>query len=98
MNVKEITKGYQTEVNYQKKMLQNLQYWLQFFLTVGAIGVVLGYYFYAKTTWLFVLGVVLLVIGIFGAIVIAYGRHRGKENVKLVIADYQKKINYLKKH
>lgn len=97
MNMKEITKGYQTEVNYQKKMLQNLQYWLQLSLAIGAIGFVLCYYFYAKTTWLFVFGAILLVIGALAAVIIAYGRHRGKQNVKLIIDDYQKKVDYLKK-
>jgi hypothetical protein len=46
MNAKKITESYQEEVTYQKRMLQNLQYWLQFFLAVGAIGFVLCYYFY----------------------------------------------------
>ncbi|MBA1392593.1 DUF202 domain-containing protein, partial [Lactobacillus sp. XV13L] len=58
---------------------------------------VLCYYFYGKTTWLFVLGVLMLGVGALGAAVIAYGKHRGKQNVKLVIADYQKKIEYFKK-
>ncbi|QYN55883.1 DUF202 domain-containing protein [Lactobacillus panisapium] len=97
MEIKEITKGYQAEVNYQKKMLQNLQYWLQFFLATGAIGFVLCYYFYSKTVVLFILGVILLIIGMLGSVIIVYGRHRGKQNLNLLIDDYQAKINYLKK-
>lgn len=97
MEIKEITNGYQAEVNYQKKMLQNLQYWLQFFLATGAIGFVLCYYFYSKTVGLFILGVILLIIGMLGSVIIVYGRHRGKQNLNLLIDDYQAKINYLKK-
>ncbi|QYN54078.1 DUF202 domain-containing protein [Lactobacillus panisapium] len=97
MDIKEITKGYQSEVNYQKKMLQNLQYWLQSFLATGAIGFVLCYYFYSKTVGLFTLGVILLIIGMLGSVIIVYGRHRGKQNLNLLIDDYQAKINYLKK-
>ncbi|WEV39993.1 DUF202 domain-containing protein [Lactobacillus sp. ESL0684] len=97
MTAAELTKGYQDEVSFQKKMLQNLQYWLQFFLTIGAIGFVLGYYFYQKTTWLFVIGTIMTGIGAIGALIIAYGRHRGKQNVKLIIADYQKQMATLEK-
>ncbi|AIS08583.1 uncharacterized protein JF73_02640 [Lactobacillus helsingborgensis] len=96
MDLKKITAGYQNEVNYQKKMLQNLQYWLQTLLAIAAIGLVLCYYFYGKTTWLFIVGVILLVFGVLGGAIVAYGRHRGKQNVKLIISDYEKKVNYLK--
>lgn len=97
MNAKKITEGYQEEVTYQKRMLQNLQYWLQFFLAVGAIGFVLCYYFYRRIIWLFIIGIILLLISMFSSAIIAYGKYRGKKNLKLLISDYQKKINYLEK-
>ncbi|MDF7638118.1 DUF202 domain-containing protein [Lactobacillus sp. ESL0791] len=95
MTIEELTKGYQNEVEYQKHMLRNLQYWFQLFFTVSAIGVVLIYYFHAKTVWLFALGIILLVIGIIGMLIFGYGQWRGRQNVNLVIDDYQKKIDYL---
>ena len=52
MTIEELRKGYMNEVKYQKHMLRNLQYWFQLFLTISAIGVVLIYYYHAKTTWL----------------------------------------------
>ncbi|HBQ42840.1 MAG TPA: PTS fructose transporter subunit IA, partial [Lactobacillus acetotolerans] len=54
MTIEELRKGYMNEVKYQKHMLRNLQYWFQLFLTISDIGVVLIYYYHAKTTWLFV--------------------------------------------
>lgn len=96
MDLEKIKVGYENEVNYQKKMLQNLQSWLQTLLAVAAIGFVLCYYFYGRNTGLLIIGVVLLVIGVLGAAIVAYGRHRGKQNVKLVISDYENKINSLK--
>lgn len=90
MTIEELRKGYMNEVKYQKHMLRNLQYWFQLFLTISAIGVVLIYYYHAKTTWLFV-------IGALGMLLFGYGQWRGRKNVNLVIDDYQKKIDHIDK-
>ncbi|MBN7276119.1 DUF202 domain-containing protein [Lactobacillus acetotolerans] len=97
MTIEELRKGYMNEVKYQKHMLRNLQYWFQLFLTISAIGVVLIYYYHAKTTWLFVIGIILFVIGALGMLLFGYGQWRGRKNVNLVIDDYQKKIDHIDK-
>ena len=62
MTIEELRKGYVNEVNYQKKMLKNLKTWFNLFFMISAIGVVLIYYFHAKTLWLFIIGIVLFVL------------------------------------
>lgn len=97
MTTEELRKGYMNEVEYQKHMLRNLGYWFQLFFTVSAIGVVLVYYYHAKTTWLSVLGIILLIIGSLGMLVFGYGQWRGRKNINLVIDDYEKKVKYIEK-
>lgn len=90
-------KGYKNEVAYQKHMLRNLGYWFQLFFTVSAIGLVLIYYFRQTTTWLFVVGIVLMVVGLLGMLLFGYASWRGRQNVNLIIKDYEKKIGEINK-
>lgn len=97
MTIEEMQKGYKNEVAYQKHMLRNLGYWFQLFFTVSAIGLVLIYYFRQTTTWLFVVGIVLMVVGLLGMFLFGYASWRGRQNVSLIIKDYEKKIAEINK-
>lgn len=97
MTIAEMEKGYKNEVEYQKHMLRNLGYWFQLFLTISAIGLVLIYYFHQSTIWLFVIGIILMIIGVFGMLTFGYASWRGRQNVTLLIEDYEKKISEIKK-
>ena len=97
MTIEEMQKGYQNEVAYQKHMLRNLGYWFQLFLTVSAIGLVLIYYFHQSTMWPFVIGIILMVVGVLGMFIFGYASWRGRQNVTLVTEDYEKKISEIKK-
>lgn len=97
MTIEEMQNGYKNEVNYQKHMLRNLGYWFQLFLTISAIGLVLIYYFHQSNIWLFVIGIILMVIGIVGMLTFGYASWRGRKNVALVIKDYESKLAQIKK-
>lgn len=98
MTIEEMQKGYQNEVAYQKHMLRNLGYWFQLFFTLSAMGLVLIYYYRQSIVWLFVIGIVLMVVGVIGMFIFGYASWRGKRNVELVIKDYEKKIAEIKKY
>ncbi|EEJ70965.1 hypothetical protein [Lactobacillus ultunensis] len=97
MTIEEMQNGYKKEVAYQKHMLRNLGYWFQLFLTTSAIGLVLIYYFYKSTLLLFVIGIVLMIVGVLGMLIFGYASWRGRKNVSLVIKDYENKIAEIKK-
>lgn len=96
MTIEEMQKGYKNEVQYQKHMLRNLGYWFQLFLTVSAIGLVLIYYFHKTSVLLMVTGIVLMVVGVLGMFIFGYASWRGRQNVSMIINDYQKKIKEIK--
>lgn len=97
MTIEEMQKGYKKEVDYQKHMLRNLGYWFQLFLTLSAVGLVLIYYYHQHNVWLLVLGIVLMVIGVLGMLIFGYAQWRGRQNVELIIKDYEKKIKEIKR-
>lgn len=97
MTIEQMQDGYKNEVAYQKHMLRNLGYWFQLFLTVSAIGLVLIYYFHKNSIWLFVTGIILMVIGALGMFVFGYASWRGRHNVDLIIKDYEQKLKEIEK-
>ena len=92
MTIEELRKGYVNEVNYQKKMLKNLKSWFNLFFMISAIGVVLIYYFHTKALWLFIAGIFFFVLGVLGMSVFGYGQWKGRQNLNLLIDDYQQKV------
>ena len=97
MTIEEMQNGYKKEVNYQKHMLRNLGYWFQLFLTISAIGLVLIYYFHTSMLFFFIVGIILMVIGVLGMFTFGYASWRGRKNVDLVIKDYENKLAEIKK-
>ena len=98
MTIEELKKGYVNEVNYQKKMLKNLKSWFNLFFMISTIGVVLIYYYHAKTLWLFITGIVLFVLGALGMSIFGYGHWKGRQNLNLLIDDYQQKVTFFTKN
>jgi hypothetical protein len=88
----EIIKGYQTEILYQKHMLENLGRWFSIFLGSVGTGIIVLYFFPAAHLLLYILGIVLIVIGLLGMLVLGYGMYRGNRNLQLVINDFKSKF------
>lgn len=97
MTLEEMTKGYEKEVAYQKHMLKNLGYWFQLNTMISGIGIVMFYFFHGENLWLNILGIILFVVGAVGMLLFGYTGWRGQKNVKAVVADYEKKVDYLQK-
>lgn len=96
MSLEELRKGYEEEVAYQKHMLQNLGYWFQLATIISGIGIVVLYFYQAKSLGLKILGIALFVLGALGMLLFGYSGWKGQQNVQAVIDDYEKKIHYLK--
>lgn len=92
MTNREMIKGYEAEIAYQKYMIDNLGRWFSLFFVISSIGVVLFSIFYQLNLWVMVLGLVLAIIGSLGVILFGYGIYRGKKNVSKVIEDFQLKL------
>lgn len=98
MTIEEMHNGYQKEVEYQKHMLKNIGYWFQLVTAISGIGIVLIYFFHSTNIWIDILGIVLFMIGFIGMMLFGYTGWKGQQNLKLLINDYEDKLNYLNKH
>ncbi|MGT2959920.1 hypothetical protein [Streptococcus caballi] len=96
MTEQELIKGYETEIQYQKHMIENLGRWFSLFFIIASSGVVLTYFFKGSQLALFILGIVLLVLGILGMLLFGYGIYKGKQNVNKVIDDFETKLHSAK--
>lgn len=92
MMTQNMIKGYETEIAYQKHMIENLGRWFSLFFIVSSVGVVLFALFHQVNLWLTIFGLVLLIIGSLGMILFGYGIYRGKKNVSKVIEDFECKL------
>lgn len=92
MTREELIQGYETEIAYQKHMVENLGRWFSLLFVVASIGVVLIYSFKQSLLFMLILGWVLLVLGILGMLLFGYGIHRGRKNLHRVLDDYQTKL------
>lgn len=77
MTKSEVLNGYQTEIAYQKHMIENLGRWLTLLFLVASIGFLLVYFFRQTNLILSILG---------------YGIYRGKQNVAKLIDDFEMKL------
>ena len=96
MTEQELIRGYETEIKYQKHMIDNLGRWFSLFFIVASIGVVLTYFFKSNIQMAFILGLVLIVLGILGMLLFGYGIYKGKKNVTKVIDDFETKLHLSK--
>ena len=104
MTEQELIQGYETEIHYQKHMIENLGRWFSLFFTIASIGLVLIYlfhetnllaliYFFRQTNMiLFIVGIILAVLGILAMLVFGYGIYKGRLNLQKVIDDFEAKI------
>ena len=91
----ELVNGYETEINYQRHMLENLGRWFSLLFIIASIGVVLIYLFHKSFLPLLILGILLALVGILGMIVFGYGIYRGRINLQKVIDDFNQKLTNL---
>ena len=91
----ELVNGYETEINYQRHMLENLGRWFSLLFIIASIGVVLIYLFHKSFLPLLILGILLALVGILGMIVFGYGIYRGRINLQNVIDDFNQKLTIL---
>ncbi|MBP2623581.1 DUF202 domain-containing protein [Streptococcus oricebi] len=92
MNRRELIEGYETEIAYQKHMIENLGRWFSLFFTLASLGLVLLYFFRSNNIWLFSLGLILLILGVLAMLLFGYGIYRGRHNLQLVIDDFEAKL------
>lgn len=93
----ELIRCYETEIAYQKHMLENLGRWMTLFLAVTSLGFLL-IYFFNKHIILLILGFVLMISGSIEMLLFGYGIYHGKKNVAKVIDDFETKLNLLKNY
>ena len=91
----ELVNGYETEIKYQRHMLENLGRWFSLLFIIASIGVVLIYPFHKSFLPLLILGILLALVGILGMIVFGYGIYRGRINLQKVIDDFNQKLTIL---
>ena len=91
----ELVNGYETEIKYQRHMLENLGRWFSLLFIIASIGVVLIYLFHKRCLPLLILGILLALVGILGMIVFGYGICRGRINLQKVIDDFNQKLTIL---
>ena len=91
----ELVNGYETEIKYQRHMLENLGRWFSLLFIIASIGVVLIYLFHKSFLPLLFLGILLALVGILGMIVFGYGIYRGRINLQKVIDDFNQKLTIL---
>lgn len=92
MTEQELIQGYETEIQYQKHMIENLGRWFSIFFTIASIGLVLIYFFCQTNLIAFVLGIILAVLGILAMLVFGYGIYKGRLNLQRVIDDFEEKL------
>ncbi|SDL69395.1 PTS fructose transporter subunit IA [Streptococcus equinus] len=91
MTKSELIRGYETEIAYQKHMLENLGRWLTLLLAVMGLGFLL-IYFFNKQIILLILGFVVMILGSLGMLIFGYGIYHGKKNLAKVIDDFETKL------
>lgn len=79
--------GYVQEIEYQKRMINNLQKWLRILLLISSMGI-LFIYIFTKNTPLKIFGVILLVISIILGLFVGLAIYNGRKNVNKVIDEY----------
>lgn len=91
----ELVNGYETEIKYQRHMLENLGRWFSLLFIIASIGVVLIYLFHKSFLPLLIFGILLALVGILGMIAFGYGIYRGRINLQKVIDDFNQKLTIL---
>ena len=85
MLTKKLLLQYEKEVQYQKHMLENQGRWFTLLLALAGTGVVLTYFFHQGFFPLFLLGILLIALGLLGMLLFGYGIYKGRLNLHKLI-------------
>ena len=91
----ELVNGYETEIKYQRHMLENLGRWFSLLFITASIGVVLIYLFHKTFLPLLIFGILLALIGILGWWFLDMVSIAGRINLQKVIDDFNQKLTIL---
>ena len=86
-------RGYHEEIDYQKRMLSNLQRFMSLAVLFSTTGIVLIYFFHSLSLLITILGIILLVIGVISSLVFGYGIYKGQKNIDNLINIFKEKLN-----
>lgn len=86
-------RGYHEEIDYQKRMLSNLQRFMTLAVLFSTTGIVLIYFFHSLSLLITILGIILLVIGVISSLVFGYGIYKGQKNIDNLIIIFKEKLN-----
>ncbi|OUC50913.1 PTS fructose transporter subunit IA [Eggerthia catenaformis] len=86
-------RGYHEEIDYQKRMLSNLQRFMTLSVLFSTTGIVLIYFFHLLSLLITILGIILLVIGVISSLVFGYGIYKGQKNIDNLINIFKEKLN-----
>ena len=91
----ELVNGYETEIKYQRHMIENLGRWFSLLFIITSVGMVLIYLFHNSLLPILIFGILLALVGILGMVVFGYGIYRGRINLQKVINDFNQKLTIL---
>ncbi|CYU93617.1 membrane protein [Streptococcus suis] len=84
MSKDELIHGYQLEIAYQKRMVQNLGKWFSLVFSLTGVGGMLLYYQRGQLLNVLV-GIAFIILGLLGMLIIGYGIYKGNLNIQKVI-------------
>ena len=93
MLTKELLLQYEKEVQYQKHMLENLSRWFTLLLALAGTGVVLTYFFHQGFFPLFLLGILLIALGLLGMLLFGYSIYKGRANLNKFVDHIETKLS-----
>ena len=64
----ELVNGYETEIRYQRHMIENLGRWFSLLFIIASIGMVLIYLFHKSFLTILIFGILLALVGILGMV------------------------------
>ncbi|CYU50624.1 hypothetical protein [Streptococcus suis] len=91
MSKDELIHGYQLEIAYQKRMVQNLGKWFSLVFSLTGVGGMLLYYQRGQLLNVLV-GIALIILGLSGMLIIGYGIYKGNLNIQKVIKQLEVSI------
>ncbi|MFC5631261.1 MULTISPECIES: DUF202 domain-containing protein [Streptococcus] len=94
MTEQELIKGYETEIAYQKHMIENLGRWFNLLFLIASIGCTLFYFFHKDSLVWTILSGILIILGLLGMLLFGYGIYKGRRNVNRVIEDFEYKLKF----
>ena len=89
MNNKE-KQGYLDEINYQKKMINNLTKWLRNLFILSSLGIIVAYYF-SNNLILTIIGYGFTIICIICCIFVGKAIYSGRKNINKLIDSFDMK-------